>query len=162
MNEEMGRLEPLFLWFEATSIATAIQESIWAFPIIEAAHLLSLCLLGGAVLVVDLRMLGLGMTGTRISTLARYARPWLILAVVLLIGTGVPLLLSEAIKAYYNRSFWVKIITLPFAILFTFGVRERVARDETLKVSGKSRAIALLSMALWLVVAAAGRWIGYS
>ena len=51
-----------FDWLELTPIGTAIRDSLWLFPVIEAVHLLGLALLGGAVLVLDLRMLGLGLT----------------------------------------------------------------------------------------------------
>jgi hypothetical protein len=51
----------LFEWCEATAIGHAIKDSAWLFPVIEAGHLLGLCVLGGSLLVVDLRMLGLGL-----------------------------------------------------------------------------------------------------
>ena len=155
-------LLPLFERLEASWLGTIIRESIWAFPVIEAVHLLGLSLLGGAVLLVDLRMLGLGLKKQPISQISGYARPWLIVAIVILFSTGIPLFLSEAIKCFYNTSFWVKITTLPIAILFTFLVRDRVARNEKLETSMKSRGVAALSIALWLTVAAAGRWIGFS
>jgi hypothetical protein len=155
-------LLPVFQWFEGTAVGTAIRNSIWAFPVIEAVHLFGLCLLGGALLVVDMRMLGVGLPGQRIATIARHARPWLVRGVALMVVTGLLLFSSEAVKCYYNTSFWVKITTLPFALAFTFGVRERFARDEQLDTSARSRAIGATSIALWFVVAAAGRWIGFS
>jgi hypothetical protein len=130
--------------------------------VLEAIHLLGLCLLGGALLVVDLRMLGLGLTSQRIAALARDARPWLTAGIAVMILTGVPLFLSEAIKCYYNQSFWVKMLTLPVALLFTFTVRQRMATDNGLETSIGSRLLALVSLGLWFTVAAAGRWIGFS
>ena len=162
MNDEIPPLERLFDSFEATALGTAVRESIYAFPLIEAVHLLGLCMLGGALLVVDLRMLGLGMTDRRISELARSARPWLLTGIAILIVTGIPLFLSEAIKAYFNASFWVKMTTLPFALAFTLLVRERVARNDEIETGTLSRVVGAVSIALWFVVAAAGRWIGYS
>jgi hypothetical protein len=132
------------------------------FPVAEAVHLLGLSLLGGAVLVVDLRMLGLGLTRQSIAELARHMRPWLIAAVVVMVTTGTLLFLSEAIKCYYNTSFWVKITTLPFAIVFTLVVRQRVALAESFDTTARSRLVGGVSLALWLTVAAAGRWIGFS
>ena len=109
-------LESFFRWCESTLIGRAVAESVWAFPILEAVHLLGLCMLGGALLVVDLRLLGAGLTGQPVARLARHARRWLITALVIMVATGIPLFLSEAIKAYYNTSFWVKMITLPVAL----------------------------------------------
>lgn len=153
---------PFFEWCEATAIGTAVRRSLWAFPVIEAIHLLGLCVLGGSVLLVDMRMLGLGLKRQRITDLASYARPFQVASVALLIATGVLLFLSEAIKCFYNTSFWVKMITLIIVLLFTFTVRERTLRNEALDTSTRSRLVGAASIALWFTVAAAGRWIGFS
>jgi hypothetical protein len=154
-------LLPFFQWCEEAWLGNAIRQSAWLFPVIEAVHLLGLCILGGAVLVVDLRMLGVGLRQP-IAEVARDARPWLIASIAIMLATGIPLFLSEAIKCYYNTSFWVKISTLPFAIAFAFTVRDRVARRSDVEVTAATRLAALVSMALWFTVAAAGRWIGFS
>ena len=155
-------LEPFFRWCESTLVGRAVAESVWAFPILEAVHLIGLCVLGGALLVVDLRLLGLGLTSQPVARLARNARPWLVGSLVVMAATGVPLFLSEAIRAYYNTAFWVKICTLPVALAFTFAVRERVARREADDPGATGRIVGAVSLALWFTVAAAGRWIGFS
>jgi hypothetical protein len=154
-------LLPWFEWMEALWLGDAIRKSLWLFPVIEAVHLLGLCLLGGAVLVVDLRMLGVGLPQP-IAEIARDAKPWLIGAIIVMLATGIPLFLSEAIKCYYNTSFWVKITTLPFAITFALTVRDRIARKSGSNATALTKLVALVSMALWFTVAAAGRWIGFS
>lgn len=153
---------PFFEWCEATALGQLVRNSVWLFPVIEAVHLLALSLLGGALLIVDLRLLGLGMTGASPSSLARSARPWLVTALVAMLVSGVLLFLSEAVKCYYNQSFWVKILTLPIAIAFTFWVRQPAALADTTGTALRSRLVGVLSIALWFVVAAAGRWIGFS
>jgi hypothetical protein len=154
-------LLPFFEWCETTTLGLLVRESVWLFPVIEAVHLLGLCLLGGALLLVDLRLLGTGLTGTPVATLARQTRPWLVTAVTVMLATGLLLFLSEAVKCYYNQAFWVKITTLPLALIFTFAVRQRVVGG-----AGASRVTERLagatSLALWFIVAAAGRWIGFS
>jgi hypothetical protein len=155
-------LLPFFQWCESSALGEAVRTSLWLFPAIEAVHLLGLCLLGGSLLVLDLRMLGWGLRLQPIATLARDTRPWLLASVVVMIATGIPLFLSEAIKCYYNQAFWVKITTLPIALLFTFTLRQRVAQDVELDTSPRSRLVAAASLALWFTVAAAGRWIGFS
>lgn len=154
-------LLPFFEWCESTGLGLMVRESVWLFPVIEAVHLLGLSLLGGALLLVDLRLLGAGLTRTPAALLARQVRPWLTAAVLVMITTGVLLFLSEAVKCYYSQAFWVKITTFPVALAFTYALRQRVAEDAT-----TTRATAVLtgtaSIALWFVVAAAGRWIGFS
>ena len=155
-------LFPFFQWCEASWLGQLVRESVWLFPAIEAVHLLGLCLLGGALLVVDLRLMGFGLRNQPVAVIARSARPWLIAGVAVMLSTGVLLFMSEAVKCYYNPSFRVMITTLPFALLFTFAVRERVASREGFVTSWKSRLIATVSLMLWLTVAMAGRWIGFS
>ena len=156
-------LESFFRWCESTLIGRAIADSVWAFPILEAVHLIGLCMLGGALLVVDLRLLG-ARPHRPAGRPARPLRPAVARSrsVAVMVLTGIPLFLSEAIKAYYNTSFWVKMCTLPFALAFTFAVRERVARRETDDPGMVGRIVGAVSLALWFTVAAAGRWIGFS
>ncbi|MGQ0647672.1 MAG: DUF6644 family protein [Gemmatimonadaceae bacterium] len=155
-------LLPFFEWCEATALGQFIRDSLWLFPVIEAGHLLALCVLGGALLVVDLRMLGFGVTRQSIAQLAGTMRPLVLGALTAMVLTGVSLFLSEAVKCYHNPSFWVKMTVLPIALLFTFLVRQRVARDPSLETSLRSRLVASVSLGLWFTVAAAGRWIGFS
>ena len=153
-------LLPFFEWCEASFIGQAIRESLWLFPVIEAGHLVALSALGGALLIVDLRMLGVGLRQP-IPEIARDARRWLVGSLVAMLLTGIALFLSESVKCYWNPSFWVKMTTLPVAIVFTFAVRERIAKRAA-DATWRTRIAALVSIALWLTVAAAGRWIGFS
>jgi hypothetical protein len=156
-------LLPFFEWCENTGVGRAIRESLWLFPAIEAIHLLGLAAIGGAVLVVDLRLFGLGLRQQPVAELARDAEPWLIGSLLTLAATGTLLFLSESIKCYYNTAFWVKMTFLPAAILFTFSVRRRVALADEAHVRGFwSKAVALTSVTLWGGVAWGGRWIGFS
>lgn len=143
-------------------LGNAIRSSLWLFPVIEAVHLLGLCVLGGSLLVLDLRMLGVGLRRQSIATLAADVKPWLIGSIFVMVATGVSLFLSESVKCYYSQSFWVKITTLPVALLFTFTVRRRVAAAATADTSALTRMVATVSILLWFTVAAAGRWIGFS
>jgi hypothetical protein len=119
-------------------------------------------LLGGAILVLDLRLLGFGLRDQSIARVARGTRPWVRAGVAVMLSTGFLLFLSEAVKCYHNPSFWVKMTTLPFALLFAFVIREPLAMRDTLVTSWSSRALGVVSMALWFTVAAGGRWIGFS
>jgi len=147
---------------EQTGLGTAIRDSSWLFPVIETVHLIGLALLGGAVLMVDLRLLGFGLRERPIAFLVDQTRPWLLVALATLIATGVPLFLSEAIKCYFSPAFWVKMGALVLALAYTLGVRNRLAPTLGASALWPARALGLVSLALWLTVAAAGRWIGFS
>ena len=153
---------PLFEWFEATAVGTAVRESLWLFPVIECVHLLALSLLGGAVLLVDLRLLGLGLRSQPTAVLAGHARPWLLAGWGMMIATGVPMFLSEAIKCFYSPPFWYKMSFLVLATLYTFTWRRRVAARPDDETGALARGLtAVVSMGLWLAVGFAGRWIAF-
>ncbi|MEW6323473.1 MAG: DUF6644 family protein [Acidobacteriota bacterium] len=156
-------LLPLFEWFQTTFIATAIHGSVWLFPVIQCGHLLGLVMLGGALVLMDLRLLGLGLTTQPVGVVSRATFPWLMGGLALMTVTGIPMFLSEAVKCYYNFSFWVKITTFGPAILFAVTVRRRVGDAEEGRYGRVTQAaVAVVSLGLWLTVAAAGRWIGFS
>src|SRR5262245_1519391 len=117
---------PLFEWFEASHVGTAVRDSLWLFPVIEAFHLLGLAVLGGAILVVDLRLWGLGLHRQPVSRLARDVEPYLLVSLVVMLVSGFLLFLSEALKCYTNLPFQLKMVFLFSAIVFTLTVRRRV------------------------------------
>jgi Family of unknown function (DUF6644) len=155
-------LHAFFVWSQNSWLGTTVHESTWMFPVLEACHLLALCVLAGSLLMVDLRMLGAGLTGRPIAELSADARPWLLGALAMTGVTGLLLFSAEALKLYAIPAFWVKLTALPVALLYTFAVRERVARHPGLETGWRSRGVAAASLALWLAVAGAGRWIGFS
>ena len=155
-------LLPFFEWCETLWLGRAVVGSLWLFPVIEAVHLLALSVLGGAVLIVDLRLLGTGLKSWTPAELWHEARPYMIGGLIVLVATGVPLFLSEAIKCYYNNSFWVKMTTLPIAIGFAFTTRAQALHESVRNTPRRRALIGAVSITLWLIVAAAGRWIGFS
>ena len=54
-------LKPFFDWFATLAFSMAFRESTWMFAVIEATHLLALATFAGAILMVDLRLLGSGL-----------------------------------------------------------------------------------------------------
>lgn len=155
-------LQPLFQWFEATTIGTVVRQSLWLFPVIECVHLLALSLLGGTVLAVDMRLLGLGLREQPTADLTRKLQPWMAWALATMIATGVPMFLSEAIKCYYSPPFWYKMGFLVVAAIFAFTVRRKVATAEPGRVPlFLVRLTAVVSLALWFGVGFAGRWIAF-
>src|ERR1700682_455165 len=158
----MSRL-PFFQWCENSAVGETIRSSRWLFPVIESFHLLGLAVIGGAVLVVDLRLFGFGLRRQPVAQLARDAQPWLIASLMVMVATGVLMFTSEAIKCYYHPAFWVKMTSLFLAIPFTFTVRRKVTlADETRMGPLWSKLVALVSITLWSGVGIGGRWIGFS
>lgn len=144
---------------EASALGQTIRESTWLFPAIESTHLLALALLGGSILIMALSILGWGLK-TSVAELYKSAHRYFNAAVVVLLITGVLLGVSEPVKLYGRQAFWVKMISLALALLLTYFAFNPLVRRGA---SGASlRSITVLTIASWLMVAMAGRWIGFS
>ncbi len=155
-------LLPVFEWLEDTAIGVVIRDSLWLFPVIEAVHLLALALIGGTILIVDLRLLGFGIRSQSSATLAKSLHPWLVGGLITMVATGVPMFLSEAIKCYYSPPFWYKMSFFVVALLYTFTVRKRVAAADAAALGPVwGRLSALVSLGLWFCVGFSGRWIAF-
>src|SRR5436190_8438095 len=88
-------LLPLFKWIEKLPWSVAIRQSVWIYSVDQALHLVSLTVLAGAILVVDMRLLGRGFRQQPVSQVARDAQPWLIGALLAMLATGIPQLMSN-------------------------------------------------------------------
>lgn len=153
----------VFQAIEFSTVGQIIKNSSWAFAVIESVHLLALAAIGGAVLLVDLRLLGLGLRRQTVADVARDAQPVLVWSLAVMLATGFALFVSEAIKCYYSTPFWVKMTSLALAILFTFTVKRKLTLSENVTVRPfTQRLVAVVSLALWFGVGAGGRWIGFS
>lgn len=140
----------------------AMRDSPWLFPVIATIHLMGLAVIGGAVLVVDLRLLGLGLRGQPVAELAQDAERWLLRGLVVMVATGILLFMCFATKYYYLTFFWVKMAALALVVVFTFSVRRRVAMaEETVRSPTGDKVVALVSLSLWTTVAIGGRYIGF-
>ncbi len=156
-------LLPFFEWCYQSAIGETIRDSTWLFPLIEAFHLVGLGLTAGAVLIVDMRLLGVGLSRQPVALLSANVEPWLIGSLTLMLMSGSLLFLSESIKCYYSFPFWVKMTSLFLVLLFTFTVRRHVTRTGlTSDRPLLGRFVALISLGLWFGVAWGGRWIGFS
>jgi len=153
----------VFTWCETSWIGEGIRVSSWLFPVIESLHLLGLAVIGGTVLVVNLSLLGLGPGSRSAAQLWHDTRPWFVGSLAVMLGSGLLMFMSEAEKLYYHDAFWVKMSALLVSLVFTVTVQRRTVLGGPDRVSTlRSRAVGLVSLLLWFVVGAGGRWIGFS
>ncbi len=150
-------LLPFFKWMEGLAV---YGPSIYLGPAINIVHLMAMVVFLGATLIVDLRLLGTGLTHQPTATVARDAQPWLVGALVVLVLTGVPALMATATLQYGNSMFWLKMYLLALGIVYTFTVRRRVAFAGEGRVGPvTSKLVGLASIVIWLTVAALARLI---
>ena len=154
-------LLPFFEWLDTLRVGDWISTSSYAAPLINVAHILALVMLFGSLLIVDLRLLGRGMTQQPVAKVARDARPWLIGALICMLLTGIPQVLSLPIREYYSPFFWMKMRLLLVALIFTFTLRHKVTMADEARVGPVwSKIVGRVSIGRWTWIAVEGRLIG--
>ena len=91
-------LLPFFRWADHTAVAVWIRDSTWIFALLEVFHLFGLTLLLGTLRVVNLRLLGWGLSNHSLADVANDALPFTIGGMVVTMSSGLLLFISEAIK----------------------------------------------------------------
>ena len=153
-------LLPLFQWLDKTWISSVIRDSTTLFPIIEFCHLLGLVVLLGSIVVMDMRLLGIGLRRQPIPRVARDLAPVTLAGLMTMLVSGTLLAMSEALKCYSNDAFRVKMEFLGPAILFYATIHRKITSlDKPRPVWAVLTAI--VSLTLWFGVGWAGRAIAF-
>jgi len=151
-------------WFLAlahSALGQYMQTSKWGFAIVETIHLIALAVLGGAVLIVDLRLLGVVLRGESARMVGRDLSRLLLVSLITMILSGVAMLSEEALKCYYNPAFRWKMALLGAAVVFYFTLHRRaLIKIDKQAPTLWTKTAAVVSLVLWLGVGVAGRAIG--
>ncbi len=149
-------------WCNESSFGHGIRDSVWLFPFVEIFHLLALGLLGGTIVILNLRLLGFRFRGEPVSAIARDVRPWMIGSICVMLVSGFLLFSTEAVKMYGSPAFQFKMSALLLALLFTFTVHRKVTMLDEARIAPVWRKLAaVVCIVLWAAVALGGRAIGY-
>jgi hypothetical protein len=150
-------------WSDKTPLGEAIRNSVWLFPTVEIFHLLGLGLLGGIVLVWNMRLLGVPILREEsLPDLARDLWKMMIGALAVMLVSGYALFSSEALKDFFNWGFRLKMAALFLAIVFTFTIHRKITLADEGSVSPwLQKLTAIVSLLLWITVGLGGRSIGY-
>ena len=158
----MNYLLPFFKWVDSTWIAEAIRDSKYAFPIIEAIHLLGLTVLLGVMVIVSLRLFGFILKHESTRDLATDLRPFTWTSIITMLVTGYLLFASEALKCFDSPSFRFKMVCLFLALIFQVTVYHKATTSDRVDSHpGFARITAVLALVLWFGVGLGGRAIGF-
>jgi len=153
-------LQPLFHWCDTSWLSREIRASTCQFAVFEMIHLLGLTMVMGSLMVLDLRLFGVGMRRRSAADLSRDLSAWMLSGLAIILGSGALLFFGEPMKLYGSPSFHVKMLLLALAIVFHFTILRGAAnRSEAAPVL--SRFAAAVSLLLWFGVGLAGRAIGF-
>ena len=153
-----------FDWLDTSLLADMSKAYGGVFAVVQMFHLLGLALLGGSVLLGDLRLLGVVMKDVPSKVVFENTQRLFTLSLIVLVLSGTFMASAVALKLYYNEAFWAKMTGLLLGTLFVYFIRKplfsRFEHDEISPLAIKLTAIS--SLIVWFTVAASGRWIGFS
>lgn len=115
----------------------------------EVLHILSLTLLGGTAILMNLRLLNVGIVEEPPSEIYRNLRRWQDVGVIGIIVSGILIGMANAEKLYDSTAFVVKMCALLGGIVLTYGASRPVARDDG-EVSGSAKLWFIVGALIWL------------
>ena len=160
-----GEAPAIFVALEQSDLGAAIRQSAWLFPVANVGHILALVMFAGGLAVMDIRLLG-GLSATSPALVLMRARSIAIAAFVLLAATGFLLFTAEASHLILNPVFQIKVgligLGLANLAIFEFGVKRAVTGlGPGVAMPASAKTAGLMSIAIWIAVAACGRTIAY-
>lgn len=154
-------------WLANTPGSIALHESVYVYPVIESIHVLTLCLFLGLAVMLDLRLLGIGMRQTPVSEVANRLLPWTVAGFVVMVISGALLFYGIPVRTYQNIFFRIKVVLLILsglnAFLFHSTIYRKVAEWNLDRVPPiRARLAGGFSLLFWACIVVAGRMIAYN
>src|SRR5262249_11073948 len=103
-------LMTLVNWCSTTGPIVFVRDSRFGMPAVQAVHLVGLTVLLAAVLLLNMRLAGLGMMDWTLPWLERQLKPWALGAVTLVILSGVLIFLGTPSKYLASNPFRFKMM----------------------------------------------------
>ena len=155
------------IWLSETKWSIALLESLYMYPWIESAHVLSICFFIGILLFVDLRLMGVAFTKLPISEMNKKVLPWSLFGFGLMMLTGFLLFYAIPVRSYQNIFFRFKVILILVAGLNAFLFHRQMKLEGMNWDEGKSipksvHLKAAASLVIWSGVIISGRMIAYN
>lgn len=154
----MQGFEAVAGWLDQSALHAWIQNTAWAVPTIQTAHILAIGILFSGAVILALRLFG-GIGGSWPP--ARWSERldrWSWGSLVLLLATGLLMIAGEPARSLLNPVFQVKMALLPVGIALSLGLAAWLRRGAA---GGREKALAVATVAVWIAMISAGRWIAY-
>ena len=160
-------IDALLKSLEATRLATNIRDSVYLFPMLESIHVLGLALVFGTISIIDLRLLGFASTQRSFQRMASDILKWTWAAFALTAVTGALMFTTNADVYYHNTYFRAKMVVLALTginmMFFELTSGRTIHKwDQAPSAPRSGKAVAALSLAMWIGVICLGRLIGFT
>lgn len=149
-------------WLRDSALGQAMRESPDLFPTCETFHFIGLSLLIGAMLAVDLRIMGWFSQTSYRSVLMLL--PLAIVGFVINLVTGICFIASNPELYFTNPAFNLKLVLIAVAganaLWFTFAEHRKISDlDAAEPAPALARYMAGGSLAIWMLVLILGRML---
>ena len=158
-------LLPFFEWLKYSSWIGYLGITYGSvYATVQAVHLVSMAIIGGTVLVADLRLLGILLKDIPSETITKGTHQCFKYSLSAAIATGIFCAAGVADKVYYMPVFWIKMLALLAGSCFMFFIKQPLLNSPPPKALRPwlLRMLPVASISIWFTVAATGRWIGFS
>jgi hypothetical protein len=156
----MSPLVAFVRWCSTSTPIVYVRDSQYGMPAVQSVHLVGITVFLAAIVVLDVRLAGVGMMDESLIWLERQLKPWATAAVTLVMLSGVLIFLGGPSKYVHSNPFRIKMALLGLAIAFHFGVFRRFVTADRGSRRGQAL-VAGLSLTLWFLVGWAGRAIAF-
>lgn len=140
-------------------IQNPLNEYSSAFPILECIHIAGIVCGVGTTIVVNLRLLGVGLTQNSAGQLWKDVMPWTLSGLSLAIVSGLLLFSIDPEMYYVNNAFRLKMLSLVLATVFYYTAVRKAASSAA--PGAKGSIVACISLGLWALVPLGGIFIGF-
>jgi hypothetical protein len=152
-------------WLQSQPFSVEIAESTWLFPGFETLHVLALTIVVGSVALMDVRLLGIGQWRPASQVIAG-SLPWAWTAFAVAFTAGALLFCSKAVTYYSNIPFRIKMVCMLLAginmLVFHVLTARRLNQWDTTVPPTGARIAGGISLTLWVIIVAMGRWVGFT
>lgn len=139
--------------------ANPLNSNEWAFPLTECFHITAFALSIGTIMMVDLRLLGLGMKRESARQLLKDTGLWTLAGLIIVITSGLLIFSSDPIHYLYNQAFRAKITALLIGIIYNYTIHRKVAMSNF--SPGVGVLTGAVSVLIWVSVVFGGLWIAF-
>jgi hypothetical protein len=160
-------IDALLKALEASGLATRIRDSVFLFPMIESTHVIGLALVVGTIAIIDLRLLGIASTHRSFQRMASDILKWTWAAFALTALTGSLMFITNASVYYHNFYFRTKMLLLALTginmLFFELTAARTIHKWDMAPAAPRAgKALAVLSLAMWIGIICVGRLIGFT
>ena len=162
-------MRSVFEWLDVNLPGSvALRESLYGFPVLLTAHVLAICLFLGLVIMMDLRLIGIGNRHLSFSDLQRALFPWQMLGMALASITGIALFYAQPLHYYGKGFFWLKMALMIVAAINALAFHNTTYRsvgvwDRPAGVPpAAAKAAGVISLVVWGSVLVFGRLVAYN